>query len=433
MLEAIGCGMEKIPVADWAKYQGVLLGPGKRWLDSWSGAAKEAMKRARDIRGFGLGMVKSVVLYNSNACSCLAYLGRHARPPKEVLRMEEKAIYVLEAAPRHAMPPELLWGLHDSLALRIVPADLMKMSMASIFRFAEKRLPDLLRLQERLARARSGDEARWVPLHGGWQSRSCLADAIAVRQQVLGRRAWFGLPDAMPGSRSIDFRSTVEGARGRTWQSIFVARLEHWGRPAWHAEEWVAKIRELPSGPPPVLIYAGLKVACNAVVTSRRMGGQRHLCPFCRGRRRDKLLHLVRCKELGVVCAGLVPDLRPQCLEEDPLLCWAGLAPQDHGDRLVARLAVADAAMAAIASARQSGRPFASRAGALTVASARMTAVARMHPVVGKVLSALRSGPTEERWTPRRLEAAWSLDSSSSSSTSTAASSSSTSSSGEPE
>ena len=62
IFERMGGGMELMKVGQLAKYQGLYLGQEKDWEYSWQSSMQEYLRRARDIRSFGLGVTRLCVL-----------------------------------------------------------------------------------------------------------------------------------------------------------------------------------------------------------------------------------------------------------------------------------------------------------------------------------------------------------------------------------
>eukprot|EP00959_Pyramimonas_sp_CCMP1952_P278873 5830980-Pyramimonas_sp.AAC.1 len=70
-------------VQHMAKYLGIFLGRGGS-VRSWGAPARKCLGQAVDTKSLGLGLVKSIALFNQNGFSCLAYVSQFFSLPQSV-------------------------------------------------------------------------------------------------------------------------------------------------------------------------------------------------------------------------------------------------------------------------------------------------------------------------------------------------------------
>ena len=144
-----------------------------------------------------------------------------------MLKIEEKAINVIMAAPRNAMTKELLWGLTDREVLRVVPLDLLMMSMAAISKLSEKQNTMLQGLVGEVSRVADLDEAWLVPRYRRWSNNCHFLRAWHLQRQVYLDRAWYG-PDS-GGPKDFDIYAMEVGKARREPTETLRRRMAHWG------------------------------------------------------------------------------------------------------------------------------------------------------------------------------------------------------------
>ena len=186
------------------------------------------------------------------------------------------------------------------------------------------------------------------------------------------------------------------------------------------SESWCARVRALPRTIPQVLVYAGLRLICNGIITTRRLGSKEVArCIFCKCVAGDSVQHLVRCHVAAQIYSIILPDMIPPGLEPNAFAAWAALECHEVGLRLIARLAAIDSFIAALTVARARGRPFRSLDEAVLVVSARLASLTRSYVLVRRAVVALRRGLPSERWTPSKVRCALADSTSDSSSSGT--------------
>ena len=115
-----------------AKYLGVVLGffvGTQRWAD-----ALEAYRvTCRALKGYSLGLPRTVRLYNTQALPKLSYLAAHSDPTPQALSTEHFGLQLLSCAPWHTFPDTLLWNL-SQIGFTISFDSLDRLAIASKFR-----------------------------------------------------------------------------------------------------------------------------------------------------------------------------------------------------------------------------------------------------------------------------------------------------------
>ena len=96
-----------IAIQDHAKLLGVYVGPGAAGK-SWPAVTAKVDARARSIRSYGLGLMKSTFLFNRDAMSVITYVAQFVTPSnKDVVRLD-RSMHRVTAAPCYALPKGLL-------------------------------------------------------------------------------------------------------------------------------------------------------------------------------------------------------------------------------------------------------------------------------------------------------------------------------------
>eukprot|EP00959_Pyramimonas_sp_CCMP1952_P366309 7671879-Pyramimonas_sp.AAC.1 len=93
-----------------AKYLGIFLGRGGS-VRSWDAPARKCLGQAIVIESLGLGLVKSIALFNQNGFSCLSCVSQFFSPPKSVHEAVRAAGQALVCGPRSALSPAMLENL----------------------------------------------------------------------------------------------------------------------------------------------------------------------------------------------------------------------------------------------------------------------------------------------------------------------------------
>ena len=189
----------------------------------WATALKKFRERAGAIRSFGLGMARSIILWNSQVVSALGYVARHVMVPQSVLKEYAAAAAKMLALPFHAMPYDLMTNLRKINKSIPTIADLEKRSFASIFNCANKSAACLpaQRIVVDIKAARIGDEAFLAP--GLAPSRSAWLDG-----SFLG--AIGSVQAAANSSRCVERKVGADGTTMTSLQFDKIPTLEVAGR-----------------------------------------------------------------------------------------------------------------------------------------------------------------------------------------------------------
>jgi hypothetical protein len=402
ILDACGADGSCIPIVGYADYLGLSIGPCATEETIWGKAKAKLIKRAKEIRGFGVGIGRSFLLYNAQAASVTSYIGRYAAAPKLVLDAEKRAIEILMACPRHAVPSELLWDLKCRGVAVPTPADIEKRCLINCFNLVVKSDAHRLALA-RIASAEASEHVfallpceyiQWkansflMKAYRAWliiSGAGCVSLKVLASGNTVSKICYSAVPVLKPRRSAVD----IIDARIRYWKFGFDTSVT--------AARFVACICDLnKKDAQPTLVYALLRGVCNGFNTSRRYSHQALACPFCNRTRGDSLRHLAVCRVVNNAHCLAMPHLRPPMLFDHPLYHLFGLSSDCTGERLLARALLLDGVIAALAAARGASRFDAKHSCSVIVS--RITALSRRSASLHNILLALRTGPFEERF-----------------------------------
>ena len=88
-----------MPVTDYGKYLGFMVGPGKG-DKSWEEPSRKYLQRCRSWAGQGVGMHYHTVAYNTFAVSMLSYVGQLEQVPSATLVQESRGLQLTHKGPK---------------------------------------------------------------------------------------------------------------------------------------------------------------------------------------------------------------------------------------------------------------------------------------------------------------------------------------------
>ena len=116
------------------KYLGFMLGPGAGNL-SWEPAADKWESRARTIRELSVGLLGTILQYNTFAVSCLGFVSQLEHAPIELLRKEAKILQRLTHGPYNAFSANALVNFRQ-LGFPTTFTSVRAMNLAAMYRAA---------------------------------------------------------------------------------------------------------------------------------------------------------------------------------------------------------------------------------------------------------------------------------------------------------
>jgi endonuclease/exonuclease/phosphatase family metal-dependent hydrolase len=290
---------------DWAhakvqtkiQYLGIAVGLDAA-RSSWSSPLAKYLREVKRIHVLGLGLLRSTLLHNLFAFSCLQYVASLFAPGPEVCLQVREAQQLLTHGPRFAWSPAMLTILKD-FSLGANFKDIRFASLALRWRTSLASST----FEASLALARSSclsddmvcDNLN-TDLGQQWWLASSLAAVWEGAEQLraaLGPEVPLQLKSKLAYDRLLANRGGLQVA-----SNFLLKRLTQWHpkvsrRLLGAAIGRLARVRQLAGA---AIVLAPLKIATRGVVTSSRFGTD-GLCPMgcCI---KDDVHHLVRCSAL---------------------------------------------------------------------------------------------------------------------------------------
>jgi hypothetical protein len=124
---------ERLPMASFAKYLGLYLGPGAR-DESWRGPVRKMQRRLEDWAWRDAGLMTAIRIFNTYLLSTLSFVCQFLPPPEWVLQAVAKAAQQVVGGPSGAFTVAELTLLREQHSWPAPMGDLVAISRASQLR-----------------------------------------------------------------------------------------------------------------------------------------------------------------------------------------------------------------------------------------------------------------------------------------------------------
>ena len=146
---------------------------------SWDLPLANYLDRGRQLHGLGLGLFQTIVLYNSNVVSVLAFVAQFAEPPKRVLAAESSMLRLLSRGAYGWLHPLIAVHL-STLGFPMAFKSVSSLALASAFRLLHDKL-----LHSQVDRGAPDDNLTLQSCFPEWEKHTIKSYLRRVAEKVL--------------------------------------------------------------------------------------------------------------------------------------------------------------------------------------------------------------------------------------------------------